>query len=92
MMTNSVHACRFRYVHHTVQADKVHIKVHPGLQAMPSDPSHATMTLTSRDPTTNVTEVKRLHCTYEGCTRTYSNRGNLTTHLKKHTGQFKGVM
>lgn len=52
-----------------------------------SEPSHATLTVTSTNPDTKETIVNRFHCEYDGCSRTYSTVGNLRTHMKTHKGK-----
>ncbi|KAG5900033.1 hypothetical protein JTB14_009111 [Gonioctena quinquepunctata] len=78
------------FVQHTVSLDEIYMQISPGSSnRMPSEPSHATLTITSTNPHTKETTVNRFNCEYEGCSRTYSTVGNLRTHMKTHKGEFR---
>ncbi|KAJ9579919.1 hypothetical protein L9F63_004392, partial [Diploptera punctata] len=78
------------YIHHTISSDQIYMHINPGTsRSMPENPSHATITIETTDPTTNRKEIKRYTCEYDGCTRTYSTVGNLRTHMKTHKGEFR---
>lgn len=63
--------------------------INPGKSgSMPENPSHATITIEATDPATNMKEIKRYRCEYDGCSRTYSTVGNLRTHMKTHKGVY----
>lgn len=81
-----------RYIH-TISSDEIHMHLHPlGKQGeMPSDPSHATLTIETTDPDTNQREIKRFRCEYDSCSRSYSTVGNLRMHMKTHKGIVEGV-
>ncbi|KAK6187801.1 hypothetical protein SNE40_005746 [Patella caerulea] len=81
---NSTHG----YIQHTISEDQILMQIHPGENKMPSNPSHATLTIESRNPTTKTKEVKRFRCNYQDCLRTYSTPGNLKTHQKSHKGEY----
>jgi hypothetical protein len=63
------------------------MRIHPGNSPMPEEPSHATLTIESRDPETNSRNIKRYRCEFDACERTYSTAGNLRTHMKTHKGE-----
>ncbi|RWS26587.1 zinc finger protein-like protein [Leptotrombidium deliense] len=65
--------------------------IHPGNNSLPKNPSHATLTIETRDENSNKKEVKRFRCDFGGCSRTYSTAGNLKTHQKTHTGDLTFV-
>lgn len=76
-----------RYIHHTISPNEIYMRIRPGQDdAMPDDPSHATITIESTDPDTNQKHISRYECEYDGCSRTYSTVGNLRTHMKTHKG------
>ena len=54
---------------------------------MPGEPSHATVTIESQQPGSQEKEVKKFHCDFEGCHKTYTTAGNLKTHQKTHRGE-----
>ncbi|KAJ1522959.1 hypothetical protein ONE63_002096 [Megalurothrips usitatus] len=76
---------------HTISSDEIHMHLHPPAKQgeMPSDPSHATLTIESTDPDTNQREIKRFRCEYDSCSRSYSTVGNLRMHMKTHKGEFR---
>ncbi|XP_052126839.1 metal regulatory transcription factor 1-like isoform X1 [Frankliniella occidentalis] len=76
---------------HTISSDEIHMHLHPLVKQgeMPSDPSHATLTIESTDPDTNQREIKRFRCEYDSCSRSYSTVGNLRMHMKTHKGEFR---
>lgn len=76
------------YIQHTISADQICMQINPGNSPMPRNPSHATLTIQSMNQETRKREIKRFHCNYEGCSRTYSTAGNLKTHQKTHTGEY----
>ncbi|KAL5009787.1 hypothetical protein ScPMuIL_012092, partial [Solemya velum] len=63
----------------------------PGDSPMPSNPTHATLTLESQDPDTKAKHLKKFTCNYEGCRKGYSTAGNLKTHQKTHKGEYTFV-
>ncbi|KAG8232422.1 hypothetical protein J437_LFUL012853 [Ladona fulva] len=77
------------YIHHTITSDEIYFRIHPGNSPMPENPSHATLTIETHDPTTNTKEIKRYRCEYDNCERTYSTPGNLRTHMKTHKGEYR---
>ncbi|KAF4527700.1 hypothetical protein B566_EDAN016367 [Ephemera danica] len=77
------------YVRHTISQDEIYMQLHPGNSTISEEPSHATITIESRDPETNAREIKRYRCELEGCERTYSTAGNLRTHMKTHKGEYR---
>ncbi|XP_071135485.1 metal regulatory transcription factor 1-like isoform X1 [Mytilus edulis] len=79
------------YIQHTVSEDQICMQINPGDRSMPSNPSHATVTVESRNPETKLKEIKRYQCDYTDCSRTYSTAGNLRTHKKTHKGEFTFV-
>ncbi|GFS01838.1 metal regulatory transcription factor-1 [Elysia marginata] len=79
------------YIHHTISEDKILMQIDPGGSRMPTNPSHATLTVESRNPKTKAKEVQRFNCTFAGCERTYSTAGNLKTHEKTHKGEYTFV-
>lgn len=81
--------CCYRYIHHTISSDQIYMHINPGKSgSMPENPSHATITIEATDPATNMKEIKRYRCEYDGCSRTYSTVGNLRTHMKTHKGVY----
>ncbi|CAL1527169.1 unnamed protein product, partial [Lymnaea stagnalis] len=79
------------YIHHTISEDEILMQINPGSSRMPSNPSHATLTIESQNPKTKVKEVTRFKCTFAECARTYSTHGNLKTHEKTHRGELTFV-
>ncbi|XP_069478758.1 metal regulatory transcription factor 1 [Ambystoma mexicanum] len=79
------------YVQHIISADQIHLTINPGSTPMPRNIEGATLTLQSECPETNMREVKRYQCSFEGCPRTYSTAGNLRTHQKTHRGEYTFV-
>uniref|UniRef100_A0A2C9JCI3 C2H2-type domain-containing protein n=1 Tax=Biomphalaria glabrata TaxID=6526 RepID=A0A2C9JCI3_BIOGL len=79
------------YIHHTISEDEILMQINPGSSKMPSNPSHATLTIESQNPRTKAKEVTRFKCTFSGCARTYSTPGNLKTHEKTHRGEYTFV-
>lgn len=79
------------YIHNTISEHQILMQIHPGDSPMPSNPSHATLTIERQDPQTQAKEVKRFKCSFTGCTRTYSTAGNLKTHQKTHKGEYHFV-
>ncbi|XP_023233711.1 zinc finger and BTB domain-containing protein 24-like isoform X1 [Centruroides sculpturatus] len=79
------------YIQHTISADQICMQINPGNVPMPKNPSHAILTIESRNQETKKKEIKRFRCDYEGCSRTYSTAGNLKTHQKTHTGEYTFV-
>lgn len=73
---------------HTISSDEIRMLLHPPMKQgkMPADPSHATLTIETTDPDTNQSEIKRFHCEYDSCSRSYSTVGNLRMHMKTHKG------
>lgn len=64
------------------------MQINPGSSNfMPSQPSHATLTIESINSETDERTKKRFRCRFEGCPRTYSSAGNLKAHIKSHTGK-----
>ena len=76
-----------RYIH-TISSDEIHMHLHPPKKqgVIPSDPSHAMLTIETTDPDTNQHEIKRFRCEYDSCSRSYSTVGNLRMHMKTHKG------
>lgn len=58
---------------------------------MPSEPSHATLTIETVNSETEERTKKRFRCRFEGCPRTYSSAGNLKAHIKSHTGNLPSL-
>ncbi|XP_050394629.1 metal regulatory transcription factor 1 [Patella vulgata] len=85
---NPGHNSTIGYIQHTISEDQILMQIHPGENRMPSNPSHATLTIESRNPKTKTKEVKRFRCNYQDCLRTYSTPGNLKTHQKSHKGEY----
>ncbi|RUS83936.1 hypothetical protein EGW08_008291 [Elysia chlorotica] len=79
------------YIHHTISEDEILMKIDPGSSRMPTNPSHATLTVESQNPKTKMKEVQRFNCNFAGCARTYSTAGNLKTHEKTHKGEYTFV-
>ncbi|XP_078537354.1 metal regulatory transcription factor 1 [Lissotriton helveticus] len=79
------------YVQHIISPDQIHLTINPGSTPMPRNIEGATLTLQSECPETNMREVKRFQCSFEGCPRTYSTAGNLRTHQKTHRGEYTFV-
>lgn len=50
----------FRYIHHTISEDEILMQINPGSSRMPTNPSHATLTIESQNPKTKAKEVTRL--------------------------------
>lgn len=67
--------------------------IYPGTNKnmLPKNPTHATVTIESRNHETNRREFKRFRCDFGSCDRTYSTAGNLKTHRKTHTGDLTFV-
>ncbi len=64
------------------------MQINPGSSNfMPSQPSHATLTIETVNSETDERTKKRFRCRFEGCPRTYSSAGNLKAHIKSHTGK-----
>ncbi|XP_076444987.1 uncharacterized protein LOC143282953 [Babylonia areolata] len=78
-------------IQHTISEDQILMHIMPGRHEMPSNPSHATLTIESHNPKTKTKEVKRFKCTFSGCPRSYSTPGNLKTHEKTHKGDYTFV-
>ncbi|CAG7838215.1 unnamed protein product [Allacma fusca] len=81
------------YICHTVRQNEIRMWINPGSswEASNGVPTHATLTVESINEETNLPEVKRYHCEYDGCSRTYSTQGNLKTHMKTHKGEYRFV-
>ena len=78
----------FRYIQHTISANEICMQINPGSSNfMPSQPSHATLTIETINSETEERTKKRFRCRFEGCPRTYSSAGNLKAHIKSHTGK-----
>ncbi|KZS14681.1 putative Metal-responsive transcription factor 1 protein [Daphnia magna] len=77
------------YIQHTISANEICMQINPGSSnCMPSEPSHATLTIESVNSETDERTKKRFRCRFEGCPRTYSSAGNLKAHTKSHTGEY----
>ena len=72
-----------RYIFQKISPNQIQMYINPGNETL-NEPTHATLTVESRNPETNKKSVKRFHCEYDGCERAYTTAGNLKTHLKAH--------
>uniref|UniRef100_T1JSB9 C2H2-type domain-containing protein n=1 Tax=Tetranychus urticae TaxID=32264 RepID=T1JSB9_TETUR len=79
------------YIHHSITEDQITMHVHPGNSPMPRNPSHAMLTIETRNENTKKREYRVFRCEFNDCRRTYSTAGNLKTHHKTHTGELTFV-
>ena len=49
----------YRMIQHTISEDQILMQIMPGRHEMPTNPSHATLTIESQNPKTNIREVQR---------------------------------
>ena len=59
IFNKKIYIVYFRYIQHTVSEDQICMQINPGDRSMPSNPSHATVTVESRNPETKLKEIKR---------------------------------
>lgn len=77
----------YGYVYHTISEDEIRVAITPrsGSEMMPSNPTHATITIESTDGAHDANKtVKRFRCNFDNCLRTYSVSVSLSLNPPHH--------